>query len=643
MTDSFTTSLTNSFERIQTTCADLHILIDAAYERLGRPSNYVRPQLTHVFTKAIKWVLCARRPLLSDELLEAISSMEGRMQVYSTRPNLNTKADNTTTIAALIDDCWGCITVNSDDVVQIKSPTIRKLLEKRIFGHLGSNTRKWMVDEEIAKICLSKMSFQEPGLREQEIPQLKQGKLWHYSLEYWHEHCREAETQSQDISRLLHDRLQEDFCRAHKHESQFCGQISSEDLITALHFSIKYGLKILTKTYLEMGADANAQTLPLSMTALHLAAKSEVPDFIHLLLKRGAEIDVKDALERSPLHCAAEAGSAETIKLLLGNGADLNPKAYSAWVFDQTACDSGCSDDRSRGLILVDRQQSLDLSDDWTCSNDDQDLSYTHPSTTRKASESREARVYFLRQETSSRFRSYSNYASIKLGVLPLKVSRRSVKDRSKYFELKMAILASGITPLHLAVCANKLQAVKILVEAGADVNVRTTSEDMTALDIAALMGHNQILEYLKSCSVHASPKLCKLFPCVSPYQENEHTRIESSLRATSETLSSVCSWLPRELEGNELQEPPCSETTERVFSWLCHDDDASLQTSGPVVKCEQCYQSFQGKQRTSSLKRHLNSVHGKTKFPCEFAGCPKAFSRQDKLRDHMRNIHSSC
>lgn len=57
-----------------------------------------------------------------------------------------------------------------------------------------------------------------------------------------------------------------------------------------------------------------------------------------------------------------------------------------------------------------------------------------------------------------------------------------------------------GLTPLHLAVIANELETVKILVEHGADINVMDNTS-RTPLELAHDEGYDDIFEYLKDKS----------------------------------------------------------------------------------------------------------------------------------------------
>jgi ankyrin repeat protein/TPR repeat protein len=75
------------------------------------------------------------------------------------------------------------------------------------------------------------------------------------------------------------------------------------------------------------GIDINAQN-DSGYSALHRAALSEFNGMIELLICRGAEVDKKDALGRTPLNLLIDQHGAntslDTIKLLLQKGADIN-------------------------------------------------------------------------------------------------------------------------------------------------------------------------------------------------------------------------------------------------------------------------------------------------------------------------------
>ena len=56
------------------------------------------------------------------------------------------------------------------------------------------------------------------------------------------------------------------------------------------------------------GADPNSRN-DFQETPVHYASKRGIPTLVHVLVKYGAKLDVRDRAGRTPIHCAAETGS----------------------------------------------------------------------------------------------------------------------------------------------------------------------------------------------------------------------------------------------------------------------------------------------------------------------------------------------
>lgn len=81
---------------------------------------------------------------------------------------------------------------------------------------------------------------------------------------------------------------------------------------------------------LEMGVDVNCVGNRLGGTALHAAASRGDADIVSLLLKEGANINLKDIFSETALYKAVQVRKIEVIKILWAQGADTNAKnAYS--------------------------------------------------------------------------------------------------------------------------------------------------------------------------------------------------------------------------------------------------------------------------------------------------------------------------
>jgi formylglycine-generating enzyme required for sulfatase activity len=72
-----------------------------------------------------------------------------------------------------------------------------------------------------------------------------------------------------------------------------------------------------------------AETIKGGVTALHLAAATDLHAGVKLLVERGAPVNSKTTTGFTPLHWAASRDSADSVSLLLANGATVNAKAQS--------------------------------------------------------------------------------------------------------------------------------------------------------------------------------------------------------------------------------------------------------------------------------------------------------------------------
>ena len=108
--------------------------------------------------------------------------------------------------------------------------------------------------------------------------------------------------------------------------------IEPDSLILAA--TSKIDLRI-TRSLLKSGADPNAQNKSFRQTAMHMAAFHDRADVARLLIRAGADIDIRDKHGHGPISCAIMRNSKEVFRLLLNQGADptLQPEALglAAW------------------------------------------------------------------------------------------------------------------------------------------------------------------------------------------------------------------------------------------------------------------------------------------------------------------------
>lgn len=115
-----------------------------------------------------------------------------------------------------------------------------------------------------------------------------------------------------------------------------------------LHIAVKHDRADVARTLLTSGAQVDVRD-EVGRTPLHLAASSLCgTDMVELLLARGADVGAKDEWGATPLHRAVEFDQEEKVKLLLRKGADVEVRKSSD---GKTAID--CAKQGSRVLELL--------------------------------------------------------------------------------------------------------------------------------------------------------------------------------------------------------------------------------------------------------------------------------------------------
>lgn len=99
---------------------------------------------------------------------------------------------------------------------------------------------------------------------------------------------------------------------------------------TALHFAVKGGNLEVVKAMIELGCDVNQATHPYrcrdenGWTALHFACDLGAEKIVHLLVSKGANVDVLNANGETACALAAEHGHSSIVRYLIGERAHVN-------------------------------------------------------------------------------------------------------------------------------------------------------------------------------------------------------------------------------------------------------------------------------------------------------------------------------
>jgi len=108
--------------------------------------------------------------------------------------------------------------------------------------------------------------------------------------------------------------------KARKIEEEMLYQVQEG---TLLHWTAWYGRRDAAEFLLARGADVNARD-ELDKTPLHWAAIKGHLDLVELLLAKGATVNAATSIGIMPLHEAAENGHKDVVEKLLAHGANVN-------------------------------------------------------------------------------------------------------------------------------------------------------------------------------------------------------------------------------------------------------------------------------------------------------------------------------
>ena len=220
---------------------------------------------------------------------------------------------------------------------------------------------------------------------------------------------------------------------------------------TPLHLASQSGHGVVARTLLEAGADANAYTTT-GVSSLHFAAQADAAEAILALIEHGAEVDARDTFSnRTPLMFAAYRGAVEATEALVRADADVS--ATTA-VKDYVEISAAASTDRARRNRIV------------------------------AAAEPPEPRPE--RQQGRGGGGNNSQRAPCVAPGLPeIRSSTEQIGQQG------------GFAALHFAAREGHIEAARLLLGSGANVDQVTAGDQSTALVVAAINGNYDLARTL--------------------------------------------------------------------------------------------------------------------------------------------------
>jgi ankyrin repeat protein len=186
-----------------------------------------------------------------------------------------------------------------------------------------------------------------------------------------------------------------------------------------------------------------------------LAVQFQKPDFVELLLKSGADVNIRNIYDSTLLHEALEGGDLVVAQLLISHGVDVN----------------GLDCKRDSPLCLAVRFQKSDFVELLLRGGADVNIRNKYYSTTL--------------------------HEAVESGSLE---TLKSLLTLGQGADVNAQALYHG-TPLHLASLNGSLDMSRMLIEHGAYVNVQD-NEGRTPFSVALTSGHRKLAQFLYSCQM---------------------------------------------------------------------------------------------------------------------------------------------
>jgi hypothetical protein len=270
--------------------------------------------------QVLLWITCARRPLTTYELQNALAVEVGE-------PKLD--QNNVSDIKGLVSVCTGLVTIDEEcNVIRFGSLYNTEILRANAKS-LVPNAKT-----DITAVCVTYLSFDvyKSGFANRTTNTRRgysQIHFFEYAARNWGYHARKASTLSQALSPAAVSFLMSEdktstssqgllATKPYLSHSNYSQQVPRR--ITGLHLIAYFGVEAVVKLLLKnskVDADSKVEN---SRRTLSFAAGNGHEAVVKLLLETGkVNVDSKDKYGQTPLLYAAGSGHEAVVKLLLEN------------------------------------------------------------------------------------------------------------------------------------------------------------------------------------------------------------------------------------------------------------------------------------------------------------------------------------
>jgi ankyrin repeat protein len=238
------------------------------------------------------------------------------------------------------------------------------------------------------------------------------------------------------------------------------------DGMTALHWAAVNGDIATTEMLIRAGGNVAARTRLGAYTPLALAAEAGHGAVAAALVNAGADVHAVDSSGTTVLMLAAASGNVDTIRLLLDAGADVNARESA---MEQTALMFAAAHNRAGAIrLLLARGARLDAS------------------------------TKVVNVAAASGRGGGGGGGGSQRGRGASADTTRTVAGLDRPYNYNELVgTQGGLTPLLFAIRQGHVDAVKGLVEAGADVNRVSAGDHTSPLLMAIINGHFDLARYL--------------------------------------------------------------------------------------------------------------------------------------------------
>ncbi|GIW52076.1 MAG: hypothetical protein KatS3mg081_1431 [Gemmatimonadales bacterium] len=273
------------------------------------------------------------------------------------------------------------------------------------------------------------------------------------------------------------------------------------DGMTALHWAALQGNVPMVRLLIYAGANLEATTRLGGYTPLHLASQKGAAEALRVLLEAGSNVHAVTTTGAQAIHFAALAGNPDALKVLLSHGADPNAKESYA---DRTPLMFAAAYNRVAAIQVL-LAAGADLSAATRV------VDYAARAKEDDALRRQRERLMAARYEGSRQSaRERRTPPPPQVPPQPPDEPDRPTEPRPDSQARRPAApeplsyedwvgKQGGMAALHYAAREGRLEAVRLLLDAGADIDQVTLGDHSTPLLVAIINGHYDLAMYLLS------------------------------------------------------------------------------------------------------------------------------------------------